>query len=119
MKEPLKIGDRVRIFDMCEVTHSVTEDKGKVLGIFGDRLLVRCDTWQNTDAPMVNGNYFHKKQCRRLRPKKKRVKKTVERWAVITKSGKFYTTYDTKEDAESHPAFKYAVKLTGEYWCDE
>lgn len=76
MKEPFKIGDRVRIFDMCEVTHSVTEDKGKVLEMLGDRLLVKCDTWKNSDSYGI-GNYFHKKQCRRLRPKKKRVKKTL------------------------------------------
>lgn len=61
-----KIGDRVKVYDVCQLTNVLTEDTGIIENISGT-LLVKMDTWGT--AP-YNAFYFHPKQCRKLIVKK-------------------------------------------------
>lgn len=67
-----KVGDRVKVYDICQVTKNPTEDTGIVLTTFAtteNLLQVKMDTW---GSPPKNIFFFHKKQCRKL------VKKTIK-----------------------------------------
>ncbi len=59
-----QIGDRVKVYDICQETTATTEDKGTVCEIDNDRLWVKMDNWGT--KPDNNSFWFHEKQCRKL-----------------------------------------------------
>lgn len=70
-----------------------------------------------------HASLFHHKQLRRLKPKKKKVKKTIERWINIYKDGTEGCPHLTKDMAEVHQQATKSriaiVRLVGEYECEE
>jgi len=59
-----QVGDRIRVYDVCQMTNIVTSDKGMIEFIGEDGiLLVRMDNWGTKPS---NVFYFHSKQCRKL-----------------------------------------------------
>ena len=66
-----KTGDRVRVFDTDQTSSSRKNEPenlwtdGRVLQVGKHCLLVDADYWGE--------HWFHKKQCRKLKPKKRRV----------------------------------------------
>jgi len=110
MKEPLKVGDRVRVYDStCVIIATITEYNGASILWAKDENGVVCD--------------WYVKQCRRLRPKKKRVKKTLVRWIAAYADGKTSVfANDTKEqliNETTHVGRIACVKLTGSYYVEE
>lgn len=63
----IKVGDKVRIYDICRVSKRPTQDLGYVAQVKNSLILVTCSTWANTDR--YDGNYFHIKQLRKVRVK--------------------------------------------------
>lgn len=87
-KLPLRMGERVRVFDVCKTTDAATSDTGTVVGFAAGVVKVQCDNWKNPEIDYTKpGIWFHKKQCRRLRPKKPKPvgAEMVERWVNVYK----------------------------------
>lgn len=59
-----KVGDRVKVYDICQITYKSTEDKGIIEEIDNDRLWAKMENWGNPDTTQTL--CFHKKQCRKL-----------------------------------------------------
>jgi len=115
MKQPFKIGDRVRVYGYFR-----DETLKEVEGVIYD---IRAKTGWIT---IQRGNdYFHAhpKQCRRLKHKKKRVKKTVERWMnLYPPTSQYLDGYYSSELFANNSARSEriaCVKLTGSYYVEE
>lgn len=77
-KEPLKVGDRVRVYGFF-LNGGYFGQKGTVKERHGAGFRVQIDGGSEMSA--------HPKQCRRLRPKKVEVRKRVERWLAEYSGG--------------------------------
>lgn len=114
MKELFKIGDRVRVYGHWQCKREYFN--GAITHIGKSWVTVKSDE-------MVEVTTVHPKQCRRLRPKKKRVKREVTFWMNLYPGSVnyFYDSYDSYEQAKSAASIKCiaTVKLTGSYYVEE
>ncbi len=91
MKDPLKPGDRVCVYEQGS---SVAGIKGTVHSVGNRYVQVLLDEREAPEA------YFPQ-QCRRLRKREKPVEKErVERWVVVGPSGKDSYVWGTRPEAE-------------------
>jgi hypothetical protein len=62
-----QIGDRVKVWDVDQNTGDVVYDKGTVVAVHGnDVLQLQTDYWNKVYQ------YYHIKQCKKLKPKKEK-----------------------------------------------
>lgn len=63
-----KVGDRVKVYDVCQLSHKTCEDAGIIEQVDEQgALLIKMDTWGTSP---FNSFYYHPKQCRKLVKKK-------------------------------------------------
>lgn len=103
-----KVGDRIKAYH-----HNITH-VGIVDAITENGLLVLQDK-------LGVKTYAHAKQCRKLKPKKRKATKTIERWVNVYPDGSSGGGHLTREGADSSASSTRitCVKLTGTYEVEE
>jgi hypothetical protein len=98
-REPLKVGDRVRAYDVCRETTLLTSDTGTIRDIrVGDgALFIDFDHWR-----VILGDVVHPRQVRRLRPRQRR-----EFWLELNGNGAPVAFWPASERPAPVPRFDH------------
>lgn len=104
----LKVGDRVKIFDVCQVTNLLSEDSGTILKLNEDGgCVIKCDTWS---SPCV----FHPRQLRRLKRKEYPVPERV--WINNYSNPNHIAASTSEEGADGWDKIASGIRIGGRAW---
>lgn len=78
MKE-LRIGDRVRVYDIDQCDGATVSDTGEIVNLSGSAVCVRFDHWDYLDP----GCWIWRSKCRKLRKKRKKIFNSKEELAKV------------------------------------
>lgn len=110
----LKVGDKVAVYYICNLVNGTKREVNTVKEVKRDGSLL-----------LEDGFYASEKQCRLLRKKKKKVVKTMERWANVYRddnnpsSDYLGLLAKNKEGLSRGTNWIAIVKLTGSYEVSE